>query len=94
MKSDTQNDRELFLTLLHVVLEDLRVCGILLQPIVPATAKLLLNRLGIPQDKRTLASVLEPHVGPGETKPLGPDTGLLITVEEDKTGKKEKGKFK
>lgn len=37
---------------LHLTMETLRVCGILLQPIVPELSNTLLSKLGIPKEKR------------------------------------------
>ncbi|XP_076454257.1 methionine--tRNA ligase, mitochondrial-like [Babylonia areolata] len=42
---------------LHVAMETLRVCGVLLQPLVPQLADRLLTRLGVCQERRGLASV-------------------------------------
>jgi methionyl-tRNA synthetase len=39
-------------SVLHLTLETLRVCGILLQPIVPELSDTLLRKLGIPKEKR------------------------------------------
>lgn len=39
-----------------VVLEVLRICGILLQPFIPSRASMLLDVLGIPPAQRTLAN--------------------------------------
>lgn len=36
---------------LHLTMETLRVCGILLQPIVPELSDMLLKKLGIPKEK-------------------------------------------
>ena len=37
---------------LHLTMETLRVCGILLQPIVPELSDTLLKKLGIPKENR------------------------------------------
>jgi methionyl-tRNA synthetase len=39
-------------SVLHLTMETLRVCGILLQPIVPALSDTLLRKLQISEDKR------------------------------------------
>jgi len=36
---------------LHLTMETLRVCGILLQPVVPELSDMLLKKLGIPKEK-------------------------------------------
>lgn len=41
-------------TVLYVVYETIRICGVLLQPVVPDYANKLLTRLGVPADKRGL----------------------------------------
>lgn len=38
-----------------VILESLRVCGILLQPFIPSKAGQLLDALGVPDDQRSMA---------------------------------------
>ena len=83
VKSKHQEEREFFLTLLHVTLENMRVCGILLIPIIPETANRLLDRLGVSARKRTLGHLLEPHVTSEKHKPLGSNTGVLVKVRDD-----------
>jgi len=41
-------------------LETLRICGILLQPFIPAKAGTLLDALGIPQSERACNSPVSP----------------------------------
>ncbi|CAF1218278.1 unnamed protein product [Rotaria magnacalcarata] len=53
-KSTIENDRQRLQILIYLTLECLRICGILLQPIVPSISKQLLDVLGIDQNKRTL----------------------------------------
>jgi methionyl-tRNA synthetase len=53
-KSAIQTDKERLQTLIYLTFECLRICGILLQPIVPSIAKQLLDILGINQAKRTI----------------------------------------
>lgn len=38
---------------LHITLETLRVCGILLQPMIPRLAGNLLNKINVPIDRRS-----------------------------------------
>ncbi|XP_067949721.1 methionine--tRNA ligase, mitochondrial-like [Watersipora subatra] len=45
-------------TVLHIVMENLRVCGILLQPIIPNLSCTLLDRLGIPKGARQVEDLL------------------------------------
>lgn len=70
-------------TVLHVALECLRVCGILLQPVIPTTADKILTRLGVGAAERSFSglAVLPRYDGkkcPFEGRRLGPDTGLLF----------------
>lgn len=47
-------DQKLYLeTLLHVAMETLVVCGMVLQPVIPDMADKLLTRLGVPTKNRT-----------------------------------------
>ena len=41
-------------TVLYVAMETLRICGILMQPVIPEMAKRLLCRLGVEESDRTL----------------------------------------
>ncbi|XP_071838638.1 methionine--tRNA ligase, mitochondrial-like [Apostichopus japonicus] len=50
-KDEREKDR--LETVLHVVMETLRLSGILLQPVTPNLAERLLNRLGIPATQRS-----------------------------------------
>ncbi|XP_075752754.1 methionine--tRNA ligase, mitochondrial [Pelodiscus sinensis] len=70
-------------TILHVTLECLRLYGILLQPVIPATADKLLSRLAVLPEERALSDVafLPRYHGklcPFEGRQLGPDTGPLF----------------
>lgn len=51
-RSTESVNREKLSTILHSVMEVLRVCGILLQPIVPTLSSRLLTRLGVPKNER------------------------------------------
>jgi methionyl-tRNA synthetase len=53
-KSLRDTDKERLQTLIYLTLECLRICGILLQPIIPSISKQLLDILGIEQTERTL----------------------------------------
>lgn len=39
-------------TVLHLTMETLRVCGIILQPVIPELTNMLLNKLNIPVEQR------------------------------------------
>lgn len=40
-------------TVLHITLETLRVCGIILQPVIPELSKTILDKLSVDVSKRT-----------------------------------------
>ncbi|XP_060105656.1 methionine--tRNA ligase, mitochondrial [Heteronotia binoei] len=70
-------------TILHVALECLRVYGLLLQPVIPATADKLLTRLGVGPSERSLSNLTflsryHDEQCPFEGRNLGSDTGLLF----------------
>uniref|UniRef100_T1IW11 Methionine--tRNA ligase, mitochondrial n=1 Tax=Strigamia maritima TaxID=126957 RepID=T1IW11_STRMM len=48
-----KNDEKRLSTIISVAMETLRVCGILLQPIVPVLSDKLLSRLGVSNERRT-----------------------------------------
>lgn len=54
-KSPNERDQQRLQALTYLTLECLRVCGILLQPIVPSIGKQLLDVLAIDSNERTLA---------------------------------------
>ena len=60
---------------LYTTLETLRVCGILLQPVMPGTMSALLDRLGAPPAHRTRAHAA---FGSRAGTPLGPAAGHLF----------------
>ncbi len=53
-KSSNDIDQQRLQTLIYLTLECLRICGILLQPIIPSISKQLLDILDIEQTERTL----------------------------------------
>nr|XP_060612324.1 methionine--tRNA ligase, mitochondrial [Anolis sagrei ordinatus] len=70
-------------TVIHVVLECLRVYGVLLQPVIPTMADKLLSRLGVSSTERSFRNLhfLSRYHGeksPFEGRRLGPDPGLLF----------------
>ena len=54
-KSPKEIDRQRLQVLIYLTLECLRICGILLQPIIPSITKQLLDVLDIDENKRTLS---------------------------------------
>ena len=65
-------------TVIHMALETLRVGGILLQPVIPKLAQTLLDRLGIPEDKRMVEHARMSYLNSPECLPLGPNKGPLL----------------
>lgn len=61
-------------------METLRVCGILLQPVIPDMTLRLLNRLGVPESERgvDLAKVKVRSTSFDSVHPLGPVESVLI----------------
>lgn len=52
VKMKDEKSKETLSTMLHVVLEVLRISGILLQPVIPDLSKRLLTKLQVPGDQR------------------------------------------
>ncbi|XP_060551201.1 methionine--tRNA ligase, mitochondrial-like [Ruditapes philippinarum] len=76
-KSDQEADVLHLKCVLHLALDTLRVSGILLQPVIPNISERLLNRLGIPKDRRTFECARKPYLNSPEL-PLGPNEGVLL----------------
>ena len=62
---------------LAVVLESLRVCGVLLQPCIPSISSKLLDRLNVPMAERDWQA--SKPILRGQSRPLGEDRGVLIS---------------
>ena len=78
---------------LGVVLESLRVCGLLLQPCVPSISSKLLDRLNVPMEGRNWQAAK--LILRGQSRPLGEDKGVLISkIYAQKSAKLEKPKRK
>ncbi|KAK3095008.1 hypothetical protein FSP39_009126 [Pinctada imbricata] len=60
----------------HMVYETLRVCTILLQPVIPSMAVKILNRINVPSEERTLCNC-NIHIN-DSVRPLGQDVGVLL----------------
>ena len=74
---------------LAVVLESLRVCGVLLQPCIPSISSKLLDRLNVPLAERDWEA--SKPILRGESRPLGEDKGVLISkIYAEKAVKNEK----
>ena len=78
---------------LAVVLESLRVCGVLLQPCIPSISSRLLDRLNVPAAERDWQA--SKPILRGQRRPLGEDKGVLISkIHAEKVVKNEKPKKK
>jgi len=74
---------------LAIVLESLRVCGILLQPCIPSISSKLLDRLNVPMAERDWEA--SKPILRGSSRPLGEDKGVLISkIYAEKVVKTEK----
>ena len=74
---------------LAVVLESLRVCGILLQPCIPSISSKLLDRLNVPMAERDWEA--SKPILRGSSRSLGEDKGVLISkLYAEKVVKNEK----
>ncbi|MDD9331637.1 MAG: methionine--tRNA ligase [Wolbachia sp.] len=54
---------------IYKLLEYIRIIGILLQPVVPKSAEMILDQLQIPKEQRDLESLYNAHTHPGATLP-------------------------
>lgn len=83
-------------TVLFVTLETLRICGIILQPIVPELSSQLLDKLRVPPDQRMWTNTLQPRWKSYTTEEcdLCPNTNAIlfqrIRLEETKSSRKKK----
>ena len=62
---------------LSVTMENLRICGILMQPMMPSLAEKLLDRLAVPMNKRKYIDATEMFPSSEDVK-LGSNPGPLI----------------
>ncbi|GBP89326.1 Methionine--tRNA ligase, mitochondrial [Eumeta japonica] len=78
---------------LHITMETLRVCGIILQPIIPEMSKKLLDKLSVPLDCRSWSYCEELSWRTGaipEIKRLSPENLVLFQrIYSDKVHKKK-----
>ncbi|XP_069104451.1 methionine--tRNA ligase, mitochondrial-like [Argopecten irradians] len=67
-------------TVIYVVMETLRVCGILIQPVVPSFSSRLLTRLGVPDTERLIThSQVKIHpTSPNYVQTLNPLDSVLM----------------
>ncbi|KYB25592.1 Methionine--tRNA ligase, mitochondrial-like Protein [Tribolium castaneum] len=93
LKKESAKTRELDVVL-HLTLETLRVCGILLQPIIPNIASNLLNKINVARERRTFsdAKILSWDDTNFVRKELAKDKTLLfkrIVLEGDRKKTKQ-----
>lgn len=65
----SKTDRERMNLVIYKLLEYIRIIGILLQPIVPKSAEMILDQLQIPKEQRDLKSLCDVCVSSGITLP-------------------------
>lgn len=65
----SKNNKERMNLVIYKLLEYIRIIGILLQPIVPKSAEMILNQLQIPQKQRDLESLCDISISSGITLP-------------------------
>ncbi|APR98264.1 methionine--tRNA ligase [Wolbachia endosymbiont of Folsomia candida] len=65
----SKTDKDLMNLVTYKLLEYVRIIGILLQPIVPKSAEMILNQLQIPKEQRNLESLCDMHINSGVTLP-------------------------
>ncbi len=74
----SKTDRERMNLVIYKLLEYIRIIGILLQPIVPKSAEMILNQLQIPKEQRDLKSLCDACVSSGIT--LSKPTPVFLRV--------------
>ncbi|XP_033760883.1 methionine--tRNA ligase, mitochondrial-like [Pecten maximus] len=67
-------------TVIYIVMETLRVCGILVQPVIPSFSSRLLSRLGVPHSERDIAhsKVKVQWTSPKYVQTLNPMESVLM----------------
>ncbi|WP_264337322.1 methionine--tRNA ligase [Wolbachia endosymbiont (group B) of Dolichovespula media] len=75
-----KTDRKLMDLVIYKLLEFIRIIGILLQPIAPKSAKMILDQLQIPKEQRDLKSLCNAYVGLDITLPKPTPIFLRIDI--------------
>ncbi|KAL8594803.1 hypothetical protein ACOMHN_047520 [Nucella lapillus] len=83
VKADDTTSHQHLEVVLHVAMETLRVCGILLQPMLPRLSDRLLTRLGVRQGRRGLDDVQDDGQTEG-VRLLGGKGVLLSRIRDEK----------
>ncbi|MGL9718108.1 MAG: methionine--tRNA ligase [Wolbachia sp.] len=80
----SKTDRERMNLVIYKLLEYIRIIGILLQPIVPRSAEMILNQLQIPKGQRDLKSLCNACVSSGKILPKPTPVFLRVDTKEEK----------
>lgn len=80
----SKTDRERMNLVIYKLLEYIRIIGILLQPIVPRSAEMILDQLQIPKEQRDLKSLCDACVSSGITLPKPTPFFSKFDVKEEK----------
>ncbi|XP_055930098.1 methionine--tRNA ligase, mitochondrial-like isoform X2 [Argiope bruennichi] len=83
VKMKDEKSKETLSTMLHIVLEVLRISGILLQPVIPNLSKRLLTKLQVPENQREWENIIcfpsyHKLPNPQESCSLGKDSTPLF----------------
>ncbi|WP_338405946.1 MULTISPECIES: methionine--tRNA ligase [unclassified Wolbachia] len=80
----SKTDRARMNLVIYKLLEYIRIIGILLQPIVPKSAEMILNQLQIPKEQRDLKSLCDTCVSSGITLPKPTPVFLRVDTKVEK----------
>ncbi|MGL9726277.1 MAG: methionine--tRNA ligase [Wolbachia sp.] len=80
----SKTDREHMNLVIYKLLEYIRIIGILLQPIVPKSAEMILDQLQISKEQRDLKSLCDACVNSGITLPKPMPVFLKVDAKEEK----------
>ncbi|MCA4774404.1 methionine--tRNA ligase [Wolbachia endosymbiont of Mansonella perstans] len=80
----SKTDRERMNLVIYKLLEYIRIIGILLQPIVPRSAEMILDQIQIPKEQRDLKSLCNACVSLGITLPKPTPVFLRVEAKEEK----------
>uniref|UniRef100_A0A8R1XNH4 Methionine--tRNA ligase, mitochondrial n=1 Tax=Onchocerca volvulus TaxID=6282 RepID=A0A8R1XNH4_ONCVO len=81
----SKTNRERMNLIIHKLLEYIRIIGILLQPIVPKSAEIILDQLQIPKKQRNLKSLCGACITSGVTLPKPTPVFLKINNQAEGT---------
>ncbi|MDG7055602.1 MAG: methionine--tRNA ligase [Wolbachia endosymbiont of Menacanthus eurysternus] len=80
----SKTSRERMNLVIYKLLEYIRIIGILLQPIVPRSAEMILDQIQIPKEQRDLKSLCNARVSSGITLPKPTPVFLRVDAKEEK----------